>query len=55
VAACLACFVAFVPFCSRFLIVIKLLDVPHGFLLNFREIRPTDGLSRLILPGANPP
>jgi hypothetical protein len=33
----------------------KLLDVPLGLLFNFLEIRLIDGLSRLILPGANPP
>src|SRR6516162_5422570 len=55
VAACLACFVALVAFCSRLLRCMKLLDVPLGLLFNFPEIRLIDGLSRLILPGANPP
>jgi GxxExxY protein len=33
----------------------KLLDVPLGLILNFHEARLTDGLSRLLLPGAGPP
>jgi GxxExxY protein len=33
----------------------KLLDVPLGLLLNFHEIKLVDGLSRMILPGANQP
>jgi hypothetical protein len=55
VAACLVCFVAFVAFCSRLLGYMKRLDVPFGLLFNFHEIRLIDGLSRLILPGANRP
>ena len=31
----------------------KLLDVPLGLLINFQEMNVTDGISRLILPGAN--
>jgi GxxExxY protein len=31
----------------------KLLNVPIGLLINFNEIRLTDGVHRLILPGAN--
>jgi len=31
----------------------KLLDVPLGLVLNFHEIKLVDGLSRMILPGAN--
>jgi GxxExxY protein len=31
----------------------KLLDVPLGLLINFHEIKVTEGISRLILPGAN--
>jgi len=31
----------------------KLLDVPIGLLINFHEMKVTDGISRLILPGAN--
>jgi GxxExxY protein len=33
----------------------KLLDVPLGLLINFHETKLTDGVSRLILPGANQP
>ena len=31
----------------------KLLNVPIGLSINFHERRVTDGVSRLILPGAN--
>lgn len=31
----------------------KLMDVPVGLLLNFHEEKLTDGIARLILPGAN--
>jgi hypothetical protein len=31
----------------------KLLDIPPGPIINFNELRLTDGVSRLILPGAN--
>jgi GxxExxY protein len=31
----------------------KLLNVPIGLLINFHESKLTDGISRLILPGAN--
>jgi hypothetical protein len=31
----------------------KLLSVPLGLLINFHEIKLTDGVHRLILPGAN--
>jgi len=30
----------------------KLLNIPIGLLLNFHEMKVTDGISRLILPGA---
>jgi len=33
----------------------KLLDVPLGLVVNFYEAKLTDGVSRLILPGANHP
>lgn len=33
----------------------KLLDVPVGLIINFHEAKLTDGVSRLILPGANVP
>jgi len=31
----------------------KLLNVPLGLLINFHENRLVDGVSRLLLPGAN--
>ena len=31
----------------------KLMDVPLGLLINFHEAKLTDGVHRLILPGAN--
>jgi GxxExxY protein len=31
----------------------KLLDVPLGLVLNFHALRLVDGISRLMLPGAN--
>jgi hypothetical protein len=31
----------------------KLLDVPLGLIINFHELKLTDGVVRLILPGAN--
>ena len=37
----------------RVLSYMKLLDVPIGLLINFHEMKVTDGISRLILPGAN--
>ncbi len=33
----------------------KLLNVPLGLLFSFREVKLVDGISRLILPGANKP
>ena len=38
---------------AQLLSYMKLLDVPIGLLINFNETRVTDGISRLILPGAN--
>lgn len=38
---------------ARLLSYMKLLDVPLGLLINFHEMKIADGLSRLILPGAN--
>ena len=40
---------------AQFLSYMKLLNVPLGFLFNFHEVKLVDGLSRLILPGANQP
>jgi GxxExxY protein len=31
----------------------KLLNVPLGLILNFHEVKLTDGINRLILPGAS--
>ena len=38
---------------AQLLSYMKLLNVPLGLLINFNELRLTDGISRLILPGAN--
>lgn len=38
---------------AQLLSYMKLLDVPVGLLLNFHEPKLVNGLSRLILPGAN--
>ncbi len=38
---------------AQLLSYMKLLDVPLGLLINFHEIKLTDGVRRLILPGAN--
>ena len=38
---------------AQLLSYMKLLDVPIGLLINFHELKVTDGISRLILPGAN--
>ena len=31
----------------------KLLNIPLGLIINFQELKLTDGVVRLILPGAN--
>jgi GxxExxY protein len=38
---------------AQLLSYLKLLNIPIGLLINFHERRVTDGVSRLILPGAN--
>ena len=38
---------------AQLLSYLKLLNVPIGLLINFHENKVTDGVSRLILPGAN--
>ncbi|MBK9991535.1 MAG: GxxExxY protein [Verrucomicrobia bacterium] len=38
---------------AQLLSYMKLLDIPLGLLINFHEVKLTDGVSRLILPGAN--
>jgi GxxExxY protein len=40
---------------AQLLSYMKLLNVPLGFLLNFHELKMVDGISRLLLPGANIP
>jgi GxxExxY protein len=37
---------------AQLLSYMKLLDVPLGLLINFNVAKLTDGLSRLVLPGA---
>ncbi len=36
---------------AQLLSYMKLLDIPIGLLINFHELKVTDGISRLILPG----
>jgi GxxExxY protein len=38
---------------AQLLSYMKLMDIPLGLLINFHEARLVDGVSRLILPGAN--
>jgi GxxExxY protein len=38
---------------AQLLSYMKLLDFPLGLIINFNELKLTDGVSRLILPGAN--
>jgi GxxExxY protein len=38
---------------AQLLSYMKLLDIPIGLLINFHELKLTDGIARLILPGAN--
>jgi GxxExxY protein len=38
---------------AQLLSYMKLLDVPLGLLINFHETKVTEGVHRLILPGAN--
>jgi GxxExxY protein len=38
---------------AQLLSYMKLLNVPIGLLITFHERKVTDGISRLILPGAN--
>lgn len=37
---------------AQLLSYMKLLNIPIGLLINFHELKVTDGISRLILPGA---
>ncbi len=38
---------------AQLLSYMKLLDIPVGLLINFHEAHLKDGITRLILPGAN--
>ena len=38
---------------AQLLSYMKLLNIPLGLVVNFHELKLTDGISRLILPGAN--
>lgn len=38
---------------AQLLSYMKLLDVPLGLIINFHEMRLVDGITRMILPGAN--
>ena len=38
---------------AQLLSYMKLLDIPLGLIINFHELKLTDGLVRMILPGAN--
>ncbi len=38
---------------AQLLSYMKLLNVPLGLLINFHEMKLTNGISRLLLPGAN--
>ena len=38
---------------AQLLSYMKLLDIPLGLIINFHTLKLTDGISRLILPGAN--
>jgi GxxExxY protein len=40
---------------AQLLSSMKLLNVPLGLLFNFHDVKLADGISRLILPGANQP
>jgi GxxExxY protein len=38
---------------AQLLSYMKLLNIPLGLIINFNELKLADGISRLILPGAN--
>jgi len=38
---------------AQLLSYMKLLNIPVGLLINFNAVKLTDGVARLILPGAN--
>lgn len=38
---------------AQLLSYMKLMDVPLGLIINFHELKLTDGLARMLLPGSN--
>jgi GxxExxY protein len=40
---------------AKLLSYMQLLDIPLGLAINFHEVKLANGISRLILPGANQP
>jgi GxxExxY protein len=38
---------------AQLLSYMKLLDIPVGLIFNFHDVKLTDGIVRMILPGAN--
>ncbi len=38
---------------AQLLSYMKLLEIPLGLIINFNELKVTDGVSRLLLPGTN--
>jgi GxxExxY protein len=40
---------------TQLLSYMKLMDIPLGLIINFNVLKLTEGVSRLILPGANEP
>ena len=38
---------------AQLLSYMKLLNIPIGLVINFHEMKLTDGIARMILPGAN--
>ena len=38
---------------AQLLSYMRLLNVPLGLIINFHELKVTDGIARMILPGAN--
>ncbi|MCR9297029.1 MAG: GxxExxY protein [bacterium] len=38
---------------AQLLSYMKLLDVPLGLLINFNHLKLSEGVTRMILPGAN--
>jgi GxxExxY protein len=38
---------------AQLLSYMKLLNIPLGLIINFHELKLTDGIARLLLPGAN--